>query len=77
MEYHTLTVTQLRQLRMDRLRALEADHARRMLELEEDPANAPVMEELAEIGRRIGLHVEVLSAESSQNVAEEVLPADG
>lgn len=56
-EYQTLTAADLDLLRVERLQALEADHARTLLLLAEEPPNSSdLFEKLGELERRILVH---------------------
>lgn len=65
-EYRTLKPAHLHQLRVERLHVLEADHQRRVLELEETPGDAAVVEQLMEIERRIKVHLDALEGVSRE-----------
>lgn len=56
MEYTHLTARHVVQLRQERILALEADHARACLVLEENPEDRQAREDVAELERRIGHH---------------------
>lgn len=62
--YHTLTADHLITLREERLQALEADLHRAVLQSEEDPPpaeRAAVDARIAELQRRIKVHIDALS----------------
>lgn len=56
MEYTHLTGRDLVHLRRERILALEADHARACLVLEENPTDRRACEDVAELERRIEHH---------------------
>lgn len=60
MQYRTLPDDALRELRVQRVQALEADHYRVVLGLEEAPDDADAQARLVDIERRIAVHCDAL-----------------
>jgi hypothetical protein len=63
-----------RQIRIERIRRLEAEHYRALLAQEEDPADEYAREAMAELERRIDHHVRALTGDELQDLPQEVHP---
>lgn len=75
LNYELLGSPQAEHIRRQRLLDLEADHFRFVLDAEELPDGAdpgPIMDKLADVERRIGLHRQALGMPVTVMVPEEV-----
>lgn len=66
MKYNRLSAEDLRQLRMERLTALEADHFRLVLCLEEAPDDVGILAKLSGLEDRIAVHVGAFNGEHAE-----------
>lgn len=67
MSYTTLSKNDLHNLRVERIRFLEFEHARCVLMLEENPRDSEAHKMLSDVERRIALHTGVLTQATSES----------